>query len=156
MAASALGRARVRRGGKLTWLARSWLARSWSRAVLCGVPAMGPHPAMSSGCFLRPRAARELFRRRVTLPAVAKGKRAGLIAVDARASRPGGRLIPGNAWPNTAQEESAMAWIYLIVAGIFEWGWPIGLKFAWTLLVILPILGPIAFFIVSPQEEKLE
>ena len=25
-----------------------------------------------------------------------------------------------------------MPWIYLIVAGIFEWGWPIGLKFAWT------------------------
>ncbi len=25
-----------------------------------------------------------------------------------------------------------MAWLYLIVAGIFEWGWPIGLKFAWT------------------------
>jgi len=25
-----------------------------------------------------------------------------------------------------------MAWVYLIVAGVFEWGWPIGLKFAWT------------------------
>ena len=25
-----------------------------------------------------------------------------------------------------------MAWLYLIIAGIFEWGWPIGLKFAWT------------------------
>lgn len=24
-----------------------------------------------------------------------------------------------------------MAWLYLIVAGVFEWGWPIGLKFAW-------------------------
>jgi len=24
-----------------------------------------------------------------------------------------------------------MAWIYLIIAGIFEWGWPIGLKLAW-------------------------
>lgn len=22
-----------------------------------------------------------------------------------------------------------MAWIYLIIAGIFEWGWPVGLKF---------------------------
>ena len=21
-----------------------------------------------------------------------------------------------------------MAWVYLIVAGIFEWGWPVGLK----------------------------
>ena len=25
-----------------------------------------------------------------------------------------------------------MAWIYLVIAGIFEWGWPIGLKFGWT------------------------
>ncbi|MCP4602618.1 MAG: hypothetical protein GY847_19235 [Proteobacteria bacterium] len=25
-----------------------------------------------------------------------------------------------------------MAWFYLLVAGIMEWGWPIGLKFAWT------------------------
>lgn len=25
-----------------------------------------------------------------------------------------------------------MAWVFLIVAGMFEWGWPIGLKFAWT------------------------
>ncbi len=24
-----------------------------------------------------------------------------------------------------------MAWVYLIVAGILEWGWPMGLKFAW-------------------------
>lgn len=24
-----------------------------------------------------------------------------------------------------------MAWVFLIVAGIFEWGWPIGLKLAW-------------------------
>ena len=24
-----------------------------------------------------------------------------------------------------------MAWTYLIVAGMFEWGWPVGLKFAW-------------------------
>ena len=23
------------------------------------------------------------------------------------------------------------AWTYLLLAGIFEWGWPIGLKFAW-------------------------
>ena len=21
-----------------------------------------------------------------------------------------------------------MAWVYLIIAGIFEWGWPVGLK----------------------------
>lgn len=25
-----------------------------------------------------------------------------------------------------------MAWIYLVIAGIFEWGWPLGLKLGWT------------------------
>ncbi|NOQ47110.1 MAG: hypothetical protein GQ559_10660 [Desulfobulbaceae bacterium] len=25
-----------------------------------------------------------------------------------------------------------MAWVYLIVAGIVEWGWPLGLKLGWT------------------------
>ena len=25
-----------------------------------------------------------------------------------------------------------MEWIYLMVAGIMEWGWPMGLKFGWT------------------------
>jgi quaternary ammonium compound-resistance protein SugE len=25
-----------------------------------------------------------------------------------------------------------MAWIMLVVAGMFEWGWPVGLKLAWT------------------------
>lgn len=25
-----------------------------------------------------------------------------------------------------------MAWVYLIVAGIFEWGWPVGLKLGWS------------------------
>jgi len=25
-----------------------------------------------------------------------------------------------------------MAWLQLIVAGIFEWGWPVGLKLGWT------------------------
>jgi quaternary ammonium compound-resistance protein SugE len=25
-----------------------------------------------------------------------------------------------------------MAWLYLIVAGIFEWGWPVGLKLGWS------------------------
>lgn len=25
-----------------------------------------------------------------------------------------------------------MAWVYLLVAGIFEWGWPVGLKLGWT------------------------
>ncbi|WPL24129.1 hypothetical protein Thiofri_04343 [Thiorhodovibrio frisius] len=25
-----------------------------------------------------------------------------------------------------------MAWLYLIIAGIFEWGWPVGLKLGLT------------------------
>ncbi|MDH3327906.1 MAG: multidrug efflux SMR transporter [Desulfobulbaceae bacterium] len=25
-----------------------------------------------------------------------------------------------------------MAWMYLVIAGIFEWGWPLGLKLGWT------------------------
>jgi len=25
-----------------------------------------------------------------------------------------------------------MAWVYLIIAGLFEWGWPVGLKLGWT------------------------
>ena len=25
-----------------------------------------------------------------------------------------------------------MPWIFLLIAGIMEWGWPMGLKFAWT------------------------
>lgn len=25
-----------------------------------------------------------------------------------------------------------MAWVYLMLAGMFEWGWPIGLKFGWS------------------------
>lgn len=40
-----------------------------------------------------------------------------------------------------------MAWIYLIVAGIFEWGWPIGLKFAWTNEGMQPL--PLTIAIVS-------
>jgi quaternary ammonium compound-resistance protein SugE len=25
-----------------------------------------------------------------------------------------------------------MGWVYLLVAGLFEWGWPVGLKLGWT------------------------
>jgi quaternary ammonium compound-resistance protein SugE len=25
-----------------------------------------------------------------------------------------------------------MSWVFLIIAGILEWGWPMGLKFGWT------------------------
>jgi quaternary ammonium compound-resistance protein SugE len=24
------------------------------------------------------------------------------------------------------------AWAYLVIAGVFEWGWPVGLKLGWT------------------------
>lgn len=40
-----------------------------------------------------------------------------------------------------------MAWIYLIIAGIMEWGWPMGLKFAVNEKGIQ--YGPIALAIVS-------
>jgi quaternary ammonium compound-resistance protein SugE len=30
------------------------------------------------------------------------------------------------------QEAVAVSWFYLIIAGVMEWGWPIGLKYAWT------------------------
>ena len=25
-----------------------------------------------------------------------------------------------------------MAWVYLVIAGVLEWGWPVGLKLGWT------------------------
>lgn len=25
-----------------------------------------------------------------------------------------------------------MHWVYLVIAGVFEWGWPLGLKLGWT------------------------
>ena len=40
-----------------------------------------------------------------------------------------------------------MAWVYLVIAGIFEWGWPIGLKFGWTEAGLKP--WPMALAIVS-------
>jgi quaternary ammonium compound-resistance protein SugE len=54
-----------------------------------------------------------------------------------------------------------MAWIYLIIAGIMEWGWPIGLKFAWTEAGVRPLPSLIAivsmlasgFFLLLAQRE---
>lgn len=52
-----------------------------------------------------------------------------------------------------------MAWVYLIIAGIMEWGWPLGLKFAWQddglhvwpgLVAIISILGS-GFFLLLAQ-----
>ena len=40
-----------------------------------------------------------------------------------------------------------ISWIALIVAGMFEWGWPIGLKLGWTEDGIR--YGPLAVAIVS-------
>lgn len=44
-----------------------------------------------------------------------------------------------------------MAWVYLIIAGVFEWGWPIGLKFAWTDEGIrwMPTVGAVICMTVS-------
>jgi len=40
-----------------------------------------------------------------------------------------------------------MAWIFLLIAGIMEWGWPMGLKYAWTEKGIH--YGPAIFAIIS-------
>lgn len=44
-----------------------------------------------------------------------------------------------------------MAWIYLFIAGIFEWGWPIGLKFAWTKegIKFWPLMGALISMVAS-------
>lgn len=44
-----------------------------------------------------------------------------------------------------------MAWVYLIIAGFFEWGWPIGLKFAWTKegIKIWPLTGALISMVAS-------
>jgi len=43
-----------------------------------------------------------------------------------------------------------MEWIFLIIAGILEWGWPVGLKYAWSDkgFNLFPALAAL-FFIVS-------
>jgi len=53
-----------------------------------------------------------------------------------------------------------MEWIYLVIAGIMEWGWPMGLKFGWTesgfrfwplVLAIVSILAS-GFFLLLAQK----
>jgi quaternary ammonium compound-resistance protein SugE len=53
-----------------------------------------------------------------------------------------------------------MAWVYLLIAGVLEWGWPIGLKFAWTdegvqwgpaAIAVASILGSGAFLLVAQR-----
>ncbi len=54
-----------------------------------------------------------------------------------------------------------MAWVYLFIAGVMEWGWPIGLKFAWTengirfwpgFLAIISMLASGAFLLLAQRE----
>ena len=40
-----------------------------------------------------------------------------------------------------------MEWIYLLIAGVMEWGWPMGLKYTWTEKGIH--YGPAIFAIIS-------
>jgi quaternary ammonium compound-resistance protein SugE len=51
-----------------------------------------------------------------------------------------------------------MAWVYLIIAGIFEWGWPVGLKlglvdsglrWSWIAFAIICMTFSGAFLLVS-------
>lgn len=44
-----------------------------------------------------------------------------------------------------------LAWVYLILAGIFEWGWPVGLKYGWRegTLHAWPALGALACMVAS-------
>ena len=44
-----------------------------------------------------------------------------------------------------------MAWIYLVLAGIAEWGWPVGLKYGWTAdgFRFWPIVGALASMVGS-------
>ena len=59
------------------------------------------------------------------------------------------------------KEESFMAWIYLVIAGLFEIGWPLGLKMAQTmegkqftgLAIAVIAMGLSGFFLFSAQKE---
>ncbi len=44
-----------------------------------------------------------------------------------------------------------MEWIYLLIAGILEWGWPVGLKYAWTEkgFSLVPAVFAILFILAS-------
>ena len=54
-----------------------------------------------------------------------------------------------------------MAWWYLLVAGMLEWGWPMGLKFAWrdgsfylwpALLAVITMAGSGYFLFLAQRE----
>lgn len=44
-----------------------------------------------------------------------------------------------------------MDWIYLLIAGLMEWGWPVGLKYAWDKegLHYLPALAAVVCLLAS-------
>jgi quaternary ammonium compound-resistance protein SugE len=52
-------------------------------------------------------------------------------------------ILPVNSW------RFVMAWIYLVVAGLFEISWAIGLKYTEGFTRLLPSLGTIASMILS-------
>ncbi len=54
-----------------------------------------------------------------------------------------------------------MAWVYLFIAGVFEWGWPMGLKFGWTengvrawplTLAVISMIFSGAFLLLAQRE----
>jgi multidrug transporter EmrE-like cation transporter len=45
------------------------------------------------------------------------------------------------------KSEVSVAWVYLVIAGIFEWGWPVGLKLGITAQGYRP--GWLIFAIIS-------
>lgn len=54
-----------------------------------------------------------------------------------------------------------MAWAYLILAGMLEWGWPMGLKFAWrdgqfylwpALFAVITMAGSGYFLFLAQRE----
>jgi quaternary ammonium compound-resistance protein SugE len=53
-----------------------------------------------------------------------------------------------------------IAWIYLVTAGVLEWGWPIGVKLGWTsngirpwpvALAVLCVIGSGAFLFLAQR-----
>jgi quaternary ammonium compound-resistance protein SugE len=78
-----------------------------------------------------------------------RGRRRGLISnVVPRA----GRLILGVSTHNRhrIEEMKSMAWVYLLLAGFFEIGWPVGLKMAQEAETrIIGIIVAVAFMAIS-------
>ena len=44
-----------------------------------------------------------------------------------------------------------MSWVFLVIAGVMEWGWPIGLKYAWNErgFHIWPAVGTVIAMLLS-------